>query len=128
MGSNGIASWSKALCISDPSKFAIFDARVSASLNALQIVKGTNKPKLYPVLTSRNNAIKKGIKLFKDKAITQAWETALECRFYSTYLKYLKNAASSLDKDRNASVTTIEMLLFAKAEELVKEAFPNEMF
>lgn len=128
LGSNGIASWSKALCIENPSNFAIFDARVSAALNALQIMKRTEASKLYPVLTSRNNVIKKGIKLFKIEAKNQAWETAPDCTFYNTYIGYLKNTASSFDKKLNVSVATIEMLLFAKAEELVKQAFPSEKF
>lgn len=128
MGSRGIASWSKALCISNPGKYAIFDARVSASINALQIIESTEAPNLYPVLTSRNNVIKKGIKLFKANAKTQAWEVAVDCVFYRKYLGYLKNAALSLDSNLGASVATIEMLLFAKAVELVGKAFPNEKF
>jgi len=128
MGSHGIASWSKALCIHDPGKFAIFDARVSASLNALQIIKSIEDAQLYPVLTSRNNVIKKGIKFIKAIAKKDAWDIAPECGFYDTYLGYLKRAASSLDKDMGVSVATIEMLLFSKSEELVKKAFPNEKF
>jgi hypothetical protein len=128
MGSHGIASWSKALCVHNPGQFAIFDARVSASMNALQIIENTENIKLYPVLTSRNNTIKKGIKFFKGKAKKEGWESAPECSFYREYLGYLKNAASSLDKNLGASVATIEMLLFSKAEELVRKAFPNEKF
>lgn len=126
LGSRGIASWSKALCITNPNSYAIFDARVSASLNALQIINETVSPRLYPVLSSRNNVIKEGIRLFKEKAKEKTWDAVPECDFYSTYLGHLKNAALSLDKNLEASVATIEMLLFAKAEELVREAFPNK--
>jgi hypothetical protein len=128
MGSSGIASWSKALCISKPSEFAIFDARVSASLNALQIINDTKYAKLYPVLTSRNNTIKKGIKLIKAHAKKEAWSVAPECEFYGTYLRCLKSTTSGFGKNLSVSVATIEMLLFAKAEELVTKAFTNEKF
>lgn len=37
--SAGIASWSKSLSVANPSQFAIFDARVSSSLNSIQIIK-----------------------------------------------------------------------------------------
>jgi len=37
-GSQGIASWSKALCIRCPNDYAIYDARVALSLNCLQII------------------------------------------------------------------------------------------
>lgn len=128
MGSSGIASWSKALCISQPSEFAIFDARVSSSLNALQIINKTKDAKLYPVLTSRNNTIKKGIKLIKAHAKKEEWGVAPDREFYETYLRYLKSTTSAFEKNLSISVATIEMLLFAKAEELVKKAFVNEKF
>ena len=35
-GKKGIASWSKAIVIHDPDKYAIFDARVAISLNCIQ--------------------------------------------------------------------------------------------
>lgn len=127
-GSNGIASWSKILCILNPENFAIFDARVSASLNALQIINHTEGPILYPVLTSRNKVIKAGIALFKKKAKIQKWQSADDLTFYKSYLGYLENAVSTIDNKLNTSITTIEMLLFAKSEELVRKAFPNEDF
>ncbi len=128
LGSNGIASWSKALCIRNPNNFAIFDARVSASLNALQIINNTKTPTLYPILTSRNKVVKAGINLFKKEAKIQKWQPADALTFYSNYLTLLENVAATIDKELHASKTTIEMLLFAKSEELIKKAFPNEKF
>ena len=37
-GYDGVATWSKILCMHDPDRYAIFDARVSVALNALQII------------------------------------------------------------------------------------------
>ena len=128
LGSCGIASWSKALCVMDPYQFAIFDARVSASINSLQIVNNIDNKVLFPVLTSRNNTIKKGIKLLKGEANKSKWRIAEERKFYEEYLGLLESAGSVLEKNVCASVATIEMLLFSKAEELVRQAFPNEEF
>ncbi|MCY7320789.1 MAG: hypothetical protein LH660_03050 [Phormidesmis sp. CAN_BIN36] len=128
LGSNGIASWSKALCVHDPKRYAIFDARVSASLNSLQIIHGTDDKVLFPVLTSRNKTIKKGIRLIKEEANNAKWKNAAEFYFYREYLEYLGNSASALEENLCASIYTVEMLLFSKAEELVRQAFPNEEF
>lgn len=127
MGANGIASWSKILCILQPSNFAIYDARVSASLNALQIIDNTENAKIYPMLSSRNNTIKKGTKLIKSYAEEHSWGDVSRCDFYGAYLNYLTKTAIEREKFA-VSISTIEMLLFAKAEELVQKAFPNEEF
>lgn len=39
LGLQGISSWSKAITVHDCNKYAIFDARVSASINGLQLNK-----------------------------------------------------------------------------------------
>lgn len=109
-GSNGIASWSKALCVHDPNLYGIFDARVSASLNSLQKIYDVEDKILYPILPSRNNTIIKGNKYFK----VLGWNRANENDFYHVYLSHLKNVG--------IDVYTTEMLLFAKAEELVERA------
>jgi hypothetical protein len=53
-GTAGIASWSKLLAIRAPEKFAIFDARVSVALKALQIVQDHERPIFFPTLPSKN--------------------------------------------------------------------------
>jgi hypothetical protein len=54
----GIASWSKALCVRNPNQYAIFDARVSATLNLLQL-QGLNEQerRWFPRLSTRNKTI-----------------------------------------------------------------------
>src|SRR3990167_7078567 len=44
LGKTGIASLSKALCIRDPNDYAIYDARVSVTLNALQAINNAVEP------------------------------------------------------------------------------------
>lgn len=127
LGTNGVASWSKALCIYDPHKYAIFDARVSASLNALQILARSTNPKLFPVLTSRNKTIVKANSKFENMANEEAWPRINDNEYYSRYLSLLKDVKSKIH-NVNAKIYTIEMLLFSKAEELVKKAFPDNRF
>jgi hypothetical protein len=57
-GSQGIASWSKALCIRFPNDYAIYDARVALSLNCLQIIDVVDHPILFPLLTGQNKLIR----------------------------------------------------------------------
>ncbi len=120
-GKEGIASWSKAICIHNPNEYAIFDARVSVSLNSLQIIYDTEDKLVYPILTSQNKTITKCNKYIKDIAKSENWTKLNEDTFYKNYLTLLKEIASKT----NTSIATIEMLLFAKAEELVGIAYPK---
>lgn len=113
-GSKGIASWSKALSIINPVEYAIYDARVAMSLNALQIINDVHNPLYFPPLSSRNtqiNSCQKQIQLTVKK-----WKKTQDQEFYQDYLNLLKKVANDLEKD--ASHHEIEMLLFAYAEEL----------
>jgi hypothetical protein len=122
----GIASWSKALCVRDPLKYAIFDARVSASLNALQVIHRT-APKdalRFPILASRNNAVIRGNKMLRDHARAHAWPR-VRPGFYTDYLKVCQAAGVRLGKPgAPLPVYAVEMALFAHTEELLMEAFP----
>ena len=122
-GKKGIASWSKAIVVHDPNEFAIFDARVAISLNCIQKLYGLNDAVLFPVLPSRNKIVALGNKLIKATAKSESWEKAYEENFYTQYLKILNSVA----KELNSDISTIEMLLFAKAEELVQDAYANSL-
>lgn len=116
-GKNGIASWSKALTIHNPNKYAIFDARVSISLNYLQFRFNTKNKVLYPILSSQNKRINESGRLIKQIALLEGWGKVDSLTFYSDYLNLLKEVSEVNDTD----ISTIEMLLFAKAESLVDE-------
>jgi hypothetical protein len=120
-GKNGIASWSKAIVIHDPEEYAIFDARVAISLNCIQKLLNLYEPMLFPILPSRNKKVALGNKLIRKTAKAESWTKAYDETFYKQYLNILKSVANELDSD----ISTIEMLLFAKAEELVDKTFPN---
>ena len=121
LGKKGIASWSKAIVVHDPDEYAIFDARVAISLNSIQMIHKLHKPMLFPILPSRNNKVALGNKLIRKIAKAKSWTKAYDETFYKQYLNILKSVANELDSD----ISTIEMLLFAKAEELVDKTFPN---
>ena len=120
-GKKGIASWSKAIVVHNPDEYAIFDARVAISLNCIQKLYGLKDAVLFPILPSRNKIVAIGNKLIKDTAKSESWEKANEENFYTQYLKILNYVAIEL----STNISTIEMLLFAKAEEIVENTYPN---
>ena len=116
-GKQGVASWSKALVVHDWNNYAIFDARVSCSLNILQILAKKEIKVLFPILSSRNNLIIKGNLQVKEISIKENWTKLSGVNFYTDYIKLLKSVADEL----NTNISTIEMLLFSKAEILVMQ-------
>jgi hypothetical protein len=116
-GEKGISSWSKALVVHNPHVYAIFDARVSTSLNCLQIIYDIDKKELFPILASRNKEVAEGQRLIKRIAKENSWKKVSKDTFYHDYLALLKKVAEK----QNTDLSTVEMLLFAKAEELVKK-------
>lgn len=117
-GKDGIASWSKALCIYNPEKYAIFDARVSAAINAIQLIYSISDPVMYPILPSRNKTIlsinRKYKKYFSKKKEDES--------FYHDYLSIIGAVSCKLtESSKNSYIYDVEMLLFSMAEELVEK-------
>lgn len=106
-GIAGIASYSKVLTIRDPQKYAIYDARVALSLNAIQILASHRTALRFPMLPSRNKRIMEA-SLF----IERVYEDKPTKDFYATYLSLLTQIAASVQ----TSISALEMLLFANAE------------
>jgi hypothetical protein len=114
-GSHGVSSWSKANCIHNPDKYAIFDARVSATLNLLQVIEKVKKKEFYPLISSRNNTIAKAngaIRRYMKS--NNDWTKKNEYEFYTQYLTLIQTVANKC----NTNIATIEMLLFSKSIEL----------
>jgi len=123
-GYQGIASWSKALCIRCPNDYAVYDARVALSLNCLQIIAAVDRPAMFPLLTGQNKRINSGSRMVRQYATKHGWPAAKEGSFYLKYNNILSSAAKLID----TNLYTLEMLLFAKAPGLLQEAFPEEKF
>jgi hypothetical protein len=111
----GIASWSQVAAFSDPAKYAIFDARVSFSLNAIQF-RGDGQCRWFPHLAGQNSLLKATWPVLRDHAKQQGWTSVESAQVYSTYTDLLKSTSTRLGKD----IDDVEMLLFAKAEELAR--------
>jgi hypothetical protein len=110
----GIASWSKALCVRNPGQYAIFDARVSATLNLLQL-QGLNgqERRWFPRLSTRNKTITQINQLVRNAGgLYHANEVV-----YDTYLSLIRNTADSLNTD----IHTVEMTLFSYPIELYQD-------
>ena len=119
----GVASYSKVLGIVDPLKFAILDARVIVSLNAIQLLSNTDSGVYFPYLSGRNkitgdNTNKRGfsqIEIFKrNSPIFNNWIKPKRDDVYQIYLNALKTEARKL----NEPLYKLEMALFADAEKL----------
>lgn len=115
-GIAGVASWSKALVVRDPNQFAIFDARVSVSLNSIQIIYDLNNKALYPILPSRNKSIFSANSRIKEIAKRDYWRELSSSDFYRSYLELIQDVASTCV----TNISTVEMLLFSKAEEFTR--------
>lgn len=113
----GIASWSKVAAFSDPESHAIFDARVSFSLNAIQLLRGNEPCWWFPQLSGQNTLLNATWPTLKAHATQQGWTTVGSTEVYSAYIRLLTSTATTLGKE----IDDVEMLLFAKAEELARE-------
>jgi hypothetical protein len=79
---------------------------------------------VFPLLLGQNKLIILGNRMVLRYTSAHGWATAHEREFYRQYNSILSSAAQLL----GANLYTLEMLLFAKAPELLQEAFPNQEF
>lgn len=119
IGIKGVASWSKALVVHDPNKYAILDARVSCALNCIQLIFNIDDKVLFPILPSRNEKIKEANKLIKQISKQAKWKHQPNNTFYANYLSILYEVAIR----SNSDISTIEMFLFIDVLNLVNEIY-----
>lgn len=125
-GATGIASWSKALTIRDPIRFATFDARTSISLNVVQLLGGTTNPLIFPSLPSRNSRVPEAQKAVKRAQRESGYKSVGPAAVYTVYNNLLADIAAALGD----SVTNqmVEMLLFAQADQLSERLVAHHEF
>jgi len=119
----GIASWSKVAAFSNPDEHAIFDARVSFSLNVLQMLHGDERRWWFPHLAGRNTQLNACWSRLKIQARQQGWLRVATTDVYLTYIGLLMDVSRKLDVE----IGDVEMLLFSKAEDFAtafNEAYP----
>ena len=114
----GVASYSKILSFIKPEEFAIYDARVAISLNAIQLLSKSKTGVVFTYLTGRNNALT----IFRNSEPTKTknlikngWQEIPKNDCYSIYLNYLKIVNSYFPTSK---LYELEMSLFADAESL----------
>ncbi|RQG99819.1 hypothetical protein [Paraburkholderia dinghuensis] len=122
-GKQGIASWSKAFTIRDPKRFAIFDARTSIALNAIQVRAGVEPPIVFPALPSRNKRVVAAQLVVKRLVSAHGWQKVDHHAFYIMYCRLVEEIAVKLCTELKASISNqmVEMLLFANAIDLSDE-------
>ena len=101
-----------------PEEFAIYDARVAISLNAIQLLSKSKTGVVFTYLTGRNNALT----IFRNSEPTKTknlikngWQEIQKNDCYSIYLNYLKIVNSYFPTSK---LYELEMSLFADAESL----------
>lgn len=110
----GVASWSKVLSIRDPAAYAIYDARVAFSLNALQVQRLGHIGVWFPLLSTQNATLKRVQRPFAN--IKPKSEHRIKSQFaYRSYMEALTHAVGNGVPDEG------EMILFAVAPKLARD-------
>lgn len=124
----GVASYSKIFAIAHPRRFAIYDARVAACLNAVQINGGLARGMAFNYVPGRNTivgnvATRTGFTqqpAFAPRHLVQrGWRAIGRDQTYATYLALLQ--ACRAERPQH-SLTDLEMALFATAEDECRQA------
>lgn len=114
LGRKGVASWSKVLAMRSPDKYAIFDARVSFSLNA--VMKRAGCDATFPNLPTQNRLIR--------AAQPQLRPVHCQLEFYPLYLQLAGDIGSQVARPTGfvgSPIELVEMVLFSAAEQLAAD-------
>jgi hypothetical protein len=124
-----VASYSKILAVKNPFTFAIYDARVSVSLNAVQILEDLDCGIAFNMPPGRNKLTGftgKGVgfseqTIFKPKYTTtnRGWAKVKRAVTYKLYLQTLQDIRARI---KGSELYDIEMALFSIAPELASLA------
>ena len=124
----GVASYSKIFAIVHPEQYAIYDARVAACLNAVQLNAGLGKGLAFNYVSGRNKVVGySGKKIgftqtprFSVGALCEdGWSRIKRDDTYGAYSALLTTCLNELQK---TSRDELEMALFAKAEDECQQA------
>ncbi len=129
----GVSSYSKIFSVVDPKQYAILDARVVVSLNAIQILADTKKGVAFPYISGRNNITgnqgkKRGFSTLNEYSVinliqSRGWSRVARSsayRIYSDLLHQCRERCSAV-----SGIAILEMALFSQAEELAMRVEPS---
>lgn len=117
----GVASYSKLFAIAHPDRYAIYDARVAACLNAIQYQADPNAGLAFNYCPGRNNIIGNSttrtgfanMKEFKVQTLVgNGWTRIPRDKTYAAYLKLLAKCSDAFPENERSD---FEMILFANA-------------
>jgi hypothetical protein len=120
----GISSYSKILAIKDPVRHAVYDARVAASLTAIQLLLlhdgklASDQLLAFAIPMGRNQTINQFIGTFVPRRAELGFATVPPDMIYRTYLDLL----GATSKSTNKPILEIEMFLFGHANRLCTKA------
>ncbi|NOR87022.1 MAG: hypothetical protein GQ527_05385 [Bacteroidales bacterium] len=129
----GVASYSKIYSITDMNKYAIYDARVAACLNAVQWNYSVKKGVAFNYISGRNKTTGDATKKigfvhqepFKIKnLVANGWSRIKRDETYQVYLDILQNCLKLLP---TYSLYDLEMVLFANAEKECEKAMTAQL-
>lgn len=129
----GVASYSKLFAVVHPDRFAIYDARVAACLNAIQINAGLARGMAFNYVPGRNNIVGNTLKKIGfthepkcsvKQLVASGWHPIERDR---TYAEYLKVIALCLQEMKCFSLVTLEMALFCNAERECQKALAGHV-
>jgi hypothetical protein len=118
----GVASYSKIFSIVRPEIFAIYDARVAACLNAVQINAGIHRGVAFNYLPGRNNVVgnialnlgfTRDARFSVQELVNSGWSPVARNQTYARYNEILSHCLKELP---NFNLASLEMALFANAE------------
>lgn len=129
----GVSSYSKIFSVVDPKQYAILDARVVVSLNAIQVLAETKGGMAFPYISGRNNITgnqgkKRGfatLDRFSVKKLVEerGWQRVPRDEAYAVYSKLMLNCYEQCSSI--SGVMMLEMALFSQAEQLALLAAPD---
>lgn len=114
----GVASYSKILSFKDPSQYAIYDARVAISINAIQLILGQKQGLAFRYLPGRNKTLKiyrNDTRTLYATLIERGWTGMHPDDTYQQYVSLLQKMTKRLN---GVAMYELEMCLFADAESL----------
>lgn len=114
----GIASQSKVLCIANPVEFAIYDARVSVALAAINLLAQNNRGLYFPYVPSRRRDVSEFQRKYSQTNLRQTCPKAAFLQgkqAYGAYCETLRDLAPQL----RSTVQDLEMCLFTQSIDLI---------
>lgn len=121
----GVASYSKILSVVDCQQYSIYDARVAAALNAVQLMYPGKLSHYYPYVPSRNGVIRQFMQAYRKTELVdqRGWQEVSWNGGYNAYCQLLIDLKTQFP---GREIYHFEMTLFSMAPELCRQTMKAE--